>query len=67
MFEIIGILMTIYLFLGAIAFCLLCVQGEAHDQVNNIIADHRWGELVFVIVFTIWCWPLPLLEHFGNR
>lgn len=69
MFEIIGVLVVIYLALGFFVLSVLFaynVQGM-RTTLNIPIKDRKWGELAFILLFSLWCWPWPLFEFLSDR
>jgi hypothetical protein len=69
MFEVIGMVTVGYLVLGVIVLTYLYVVDIVgmHKAVRELRLDQRWGELVFILIFSLWCWPLPLLDYIGER
>jgi len=69
MFEIIGAFTVTYLVLGifVISFLYTCDARGMRDAITSPIKDRRWGEVAFIVVFSLWCWPMPLIEFLSER
>jgi hypothetical protein len=69
MFEIIGAFLVIYLTLGVFVLSILFVSDAQgmRETFAMSFEDRRWGELAFMLVFSLWCWPIPLIEFLSER
>lgn len=66
MFEIIGILLAIYLVVGVAATLYLYNhddEGGLRQMFRDYVKDRQWIELTIFVWFIVWCWPLIVIEH----